>query len=349
MTGIFANGHAARCTKWLALLAAATSLSGCMVSALETASIYPAPTEQGFGYAAPAAPAEAITAMAGSEPASAGASNPFADSADASVQASASMSAPTPANDVAEPVDPATARIYAAVGSAPTPAPAPAQPLAGIAKRTSGLLAMFSHKPSSGGARTALVPPAPLPQESAQAEAWSAPTTNDTTAARATIASANLSSLPGVDRDRVLGLKSSSEDTAPSSNEPVRVASAAGLARLAPNGLRVQNSGVDVNCLKPALVKVLNKIERHYGRDVVVTSGYRNPTRNKKASGSENSLHMYCSAADIQIEGVSKWELASYLRSMPGRGGVGTYCHTESVHIDIGPARDWNWRCRRKK
>ena len=32
-----------------------------------------------------------------------------------------------------------------------------------------------------------------------------------------------------------------------------------------------------------------------------------------------------------------------------GRGGVGTYCHTNSVHIDIGKKRDWNWRCRRKR
>jgi uncharacterized protein YcbK (DUF882 family) len=58
---------------------------------------------------------------------------------------------------------------------------------------------------------------------------------------------------------------------------------------------------------------------------------------------------MYCAAADIQVEGVTKWELATYLRSMPGRGGVGTYCYTKSVHVDIGPERDWNWRCRRKR
>ena len=54
-------------------------------------------------------------------------------------------------------------------------------------------------------------------------------------------------------------------------------------------------------------------------------------------------------AADVQMPGVSKWELAAYARSMPGRGGVGTYCYTKSVHVDIGPERDWNWRCRRKR
>jgi uncharacterized protein YcbK (DUF882 family) len=127
-----------------------------------------------------------------------------------------------------------------------------------------------------------------------------------------------------------------------------QVASAAGMARLAPNGLLKQNESVDVACLKPSLVRVLKTIEGHFGRKMVVTSGYRDPSRNRRANGAKNSLHMYCAAADIQLPGVSKWELASYVRSMPGRGGVGTYCHTESVHIDVGPERDWNWRCRRR-
>jgi uncharacterized protein YcbK (DUF882 family) len=128
----------------------------------------------------------------------------------------------------------------------------------------------------------------------------------------------------------------------------VQVASAAGLARLAPNGLLTQSARVEVDCLQPALVRKLRSIENHFGRRLVVTSGYRTPPRNRRAGGAPNSLHMYCAAADIQVEGVSKWDLAEYVRNMPGRGGVGTYCHTESVHVDIGPARDWNWRCRRR-
>lgn len=81
---------------------------------------------------------------------------------------------------------------------------------------------------------------------------------------------------------------------------------------------------------------------------MVVTSGYRNEDRNRQARGAKNSLHMYCAAADIQVPGVTKWDLATYVRSLPGRGGVGTYCHTDSVHVDVGPERDWNWRCRRR-
>ncbi len=126
----------------------------------------------------------------------------------------------------------------------------------------------------------------------------------------------------------------------------ITLASAPGLARLAPNGLKVQRETVDVACLKPQLVAMLKTMERHFRRPVMVTSGYRSPSYNRKVNGARRSLHMICAAADIQIDGVSKWEVARFARSMPGRGGVGTYCHTTSVHVDIGPERDWNWRCK---
>lgn len=126
----------------------------------------------------------------------------------------------------------------------------------------------------------------------------------------------------------------------------VTLASAPGLARLAPNGLKVQRQTVDVACLKPELVTMLKTMERHFRRPVMVTSGYRSPSYNRKVNGARRSLHMICAAADIQIDGVSKWEIARFARSMPRRGGVGTYCHTTSVHVDVGPERDWNWRCK---
>lgn len=154
-------------------------------------------------------------------------------------------------------------------------------------------------------------------------------------------ASGSSAGLPGFDRSKAIGINKSDDA------KPVQVASAAGLARLTPNGLKTQHSGVDVKCFKPALVKVLKAAERKFGSPVIVTSGYRSPARNKKIRGAKNSLHIYCSAADVQIKGVSKWTLAKYFRSMSGRGGVGTYCHTKSVHVDIGPKRDWNWRCKR--
>lgn len=135
------------------------------------------------------------------------------------------------------------------------------------------------------------------------------------------------------------------DDGAAEEPAATEVAMLPGLARLAPNGLWLQTQTVETGCFKPDLLNVLHKIEAHYGKKLVVTSGFRDPRR---PIGARHSLHATCEAADIQLPGVGKWELAAYLRSMPGRGGVGTYCHTESVHIDTGEQRDWNWRCRRR-
>ncbi|KQO80778.1 YcbK family protein [Rhizobium sp. Leaf262] len=122
----------------------------------------------------------------------------------------------------------------------------------------------------------------------------------------------------------------------------MKLASLSGLSRVAPNGLLVQTEQVNVGCFKPEMIRRIKEVEAHYGRPAMVTSGYRPPR-----ATTQGSKHYTCDAADIQVSGVSKWELSNYLRSLPDRGGVGTYCHTESVHMDLGEPRDWNWRCRR--
>lgn len=382
------------------LLAMATSLSGCMASALDIESGFaPTPSaDLGFNQSgatsAPRPAADLASAETGESPASTGepdaedggvmalaenepAAVPSQTGGDVPVQqamieqsgavtaGNAAQSETTelvalgePDDKTVRPADPATARIYSAT-AAPT-VTTPQAPTAAAPKRNNGLLSLFSNN-RSNAARKAVVPPQPVKNEPAVAELWSASDNAAKAAeeapARPVVAVASASGsaggLPGVDRDRALGFTKPDETPIAAQDDfetrPVQLASAAGLARLAPNGLHVQQKDVDVACLKPALVRVLKQIERHYGRNVVVTSGYRSPSRNKAARGAEHSLHMYCSAADIQIDGVSKWDLANYVRSMPGRGGVGTYCYTESVHVDIGPERDWNWRCRRRK
>lgn len=158
-----------------------------------------------------------------------------------------------------------------------------------------------------------------------------------------------LEPLPGVKKgDHLFGI--GSEDGEEDIDEkPVQFASIGAMTRLSPNGLRTQTDKVDVSCFPPDLVFLLKKIEGHYGRPVVVTSGYRSATENRRAGGAKKSTHIQCMAADIQVANVSKWDLAKYLRTLENRGGVGTYCRTESVHIDVGPERDWHYPCRRTK
>lgn len=122
-----------------------------------------------------------------------------------------------------------------------------------------------------------------------------------------------------------------------------------GWPRVVHAGLVAQHGRVSVKCFKPELIKLIRQVERHYGKKPIVTSGYRSPAHNRRVRGARRSLHMKCSAADIQVPGIGKASLARYLRSLPGRGGVGLYCRSRSVHIDIGPKRQWYWGCGRKK
>jgi len=126
-----------------------------------------------------------------------------------------------------------------------------------------------------------------------------------------------------------------------------QVASVGSFGKLSPNGLRLQHSKVQVACLKPGVLRILKQVERRYGKKPIITSGYRSPKGNRRAGGARNSQHIFCKAVDIQVEGVSKWKLAKYIRTIPGRGGVGTYCRTKSVHFDIGSKRDWHHPCRK--
>ncbi|MHC5307189.1 YcbK family protein [Bartonella sp. LJL80] len=162
--------------------------------------------------------------------------------------------------------------------------------------------------------------------------------------------------LPGVRPNGGIVIKHRSslyDDTDIDANEsdssPSYTLASVGLyGRSLPNGLKLARKDVEVACLKPQLISILKTVERRFGKPVIITSGYRSPVYNRKVNGAKRSMHMSCAAADIQVPDVNKWEVAKFVRGLPGRGGVGTYCH-QSIHVDVGPKRDWNWSCSAKK
>jgi uncharacterized protein YcbK (DUF882 family) len=283
------------------------------------------------------------------------------------VQASTAVDALNRGITQSQPAQPG-ANLYAAVTPAPAPAPETIsatipEPVANPTQPAAVAQAQSAPDESEAPKVQELAVVAPPKKQSifsrifapqAKAKRSARPGTTKRIASpepkRVAMASATVGqdTLPGVSLSALFGLGPENGANGNSADN-IQLASAAGLARLAPNGLRTQTDKVKVDCFKPQLVRVLKTVERHYGRPVVVTSGYRSPKHNRRIGGASGSRHTSCEAADIQVEGVSKWQLAKYLRSMPGRGGVGTYCHTESVHIDVGNTRDWNWRCRRRK
>ena len=65
--------------------------------------------------------------------------------------------------------------------------------------------------------------------------------------------------------------------------------------------------------LKTLCEKVLQPLRDHYGRPVIVTSGYRSPALNRAIGGSTSSQHSHGEAADFTVAGISNLEVCRWL------------------------------------
>jgi uncharacterized protein YcbK (DUF882 family) len=101
--------------------------------------------------------------------------------------------------------------------------------------------------------------------------------------------------------------------------------------------------------LHPRLRRLISIVKRHYGRSVIISSGCRSYRHNRRVGGARRSMHLRCMAADFKVAGISKGALRRYVSTLPGRGGVGTYCGRSIVHLDVGPRRSWYHGCRKTR
>lgn len=102
------------------------------------------------------------------------------------------------------------------------------------------------------------------------------------------------------------------------------------------------SDGSDPIFVADELVTVLQKIRTHFGKAVTITSAYRTPTRNSAVGGTAYSQHLYGTAADIKVRGVSSRDVATYAEKlMPNKGGIGIY--STFTHIDVRKTKSrWN-------
>lgn len=93
---------------------------------------------------------------------------------------------------------------------------------------------------------------------------------------------------------------------------------------------------VMINIIK--LAKNLQVLRDAIGKTISITSGYRSPEYNAKIKGAKFSQHIFGTAADIQVKGVTPKEVAKVIEGLIAsgkmqQGGIGIYPNW--VHYDI--------------
>lgn len=92
--------------------------------------------------------------------------------------------------------------------------------------------------------------------------------------------------------------------------------------------------GTDEILIDYDLAVLLQSIRDHFGRAVVITSGYRTPEYNKKVGGATGSYHTKGMAADIYISGIDPLVIGLYAAELLGTTGgieIGDgYCHIDT-------------------
>lgn len=76
--------------------------------------------------------------------------------------------------------------------------------------------------------------------------------------------------------------------------------------------------GSRVVIINMALPRYLQKARDHFGKPMIITSGYRTTVHNMRVGGVSNSNHVFGNAADVHIPGVSALDLYNYLCEIAG-------------------------------
>lgn len=110
-----------------------------------------------------------------------------------------------------------------------------------------------------------------------------------------------------------------------------------------PNGMVRWAPGVDRR-VDPALLDIVQSIASELGKALVLSSGYRDPVRNRRVGGASKSQHLKGKAVDISAAGLNNADRIKMIELASRRGikGIGVY-PGGSMHLDIGDTGPRAW------
>ena len=105
--------------------------------------------------------------------------------------------------------------------------------------------------------------------------------------------------------------------------------------------------GCGHNVVTQRLVDTLQEIRDYTGKPVIIVSGCRCETHNRKVGGVPESAHIIGEAADIMVKGWDAVELGSHIKIMRESGQIRdmTYCYMpgkNTIHIGVDKKKRLN-------
>ncbi|GHE20107.1 D-Ala-D-Ala carboxypeptidase family metallohydrolase [Halomonas urumqiensis] len=86
---------------------------------------------------------------------------------------------------------------------------------------------------------------------------------------------------------------------------------------------------------------VLERLRKHFGKPVTITSGCRCPRHNARVGGAPNSQHLRGRAADIQVRDINPAEVQLWLIANEPHASVGRY--STFTHLDTRSGTPARW------
>ena len=93
------------------------------------------------------------------------------------------------------------------------------------------------------------------------------------------------------------------------------------------------HDGADEIFIDLDLVYKLEEIRKHFASPIIISSGYRTPSWNKKVGGASGSFHTAGKAFDIIVKGAEPYDVAHFAQGLWIKG-IGCYKNEGFVHID---------------
>lgn len=107
------------------------------------------------------------------------------------------------------------------------------------------------------------------------------------------------------------------------------------------HGIRNAPGAAATNALRDLVLHILDPLREHYGRPVIVSSGFRNDRVNKLVGGSSTSQHRFGEAADITIPGVPVADVVATIKRLclPYDQLIDEFGNTPNgwTHVSYGP------------